>query len=886
MIPARCSPGRAALWAALLLACACLARASSVAYSPALPVVGDRSLLILSPTILEITAITAGGPSAPPEKGPPPQFPPPELNPADFTVTVAGAKRPVVATGFRRRPVYAPLKQRDLRIGNYIYLRLAEPIKEGETVEIAHAHRDKIPWLADARLAAKADPRRLSPALHVNQVGYAPDAAKIATVGYYLGSLGELALDTEPPKETRPAESASTSPANTPAGPLAFHLADARTEKIVHRGELSPRPARLMPYRWYQKVWEADFTAFKTPGEYRLVVPGLGASYPFFIDEGVPATFARTYALGLYHQRCGADNALPFTRFVHGPCHTAHATVPSAPIRTLKGLEETEPDANLFPFIRSGKVDVTGGHHDAGDYSKYTTNSAALVHHLIFAVDSFAGVAAIDNLGLPESGDGISDLLQIAKWESDFLAKMQDADGGFYFLVYPRDRRYEDNVLPDKGDPQIVWPKNSAATAAAVAALTQTASSPHFKKHFPKDAERYLAAARKGWNFLLQAQLKHSGGIYRKFTHYGDLFKDEDEMLWAAVELYLATGDSDAADEIKARLNPRHPGLRRWGWRRMSESYGNAIRSYAFAVRSGRVDKEKIDPRLVARCEDEIVACAEDWARASRDSGHGASYPEQTKQVIGGGWFFPFDQAFDLAVACQLEFPAKADRRPTFHNAVLANLNYEAGSNPVNVSFLTGVGWKRPLDIVHQYSQNDHRTLPLSGIPIGSIQTGFYYMPYYRTELGALCYPLDGAKDSPYPILDRWGDSFNLETEFVILNQARGLAVTAWLLAQSPLRAQSWKPAVGKIEGAPQTAATNQPVKLRFAPPAGLDLARARVVWDARDQAPAYGPDFTFTPKSAGEQWIEVEAHWPDGRRVYAVAKFPATASTTAATTP
>jgi hypothetical protein len=41
---------------------------------------------------------------------------------------------------------------------------------------------------------------------------------------------------------------------------------------------------------------------------------------------------------------------------------------------------------------------------------------------------------------------------------------MQDDDGGFYFLVYPRDRAYENDVLPDHGDPQIVWPKNTAAT--------------------------------------------------------------------------------------------------------------------------------------------------------------------------------------------------------------------------------------------------------------------------------------------------------------------------------------------------------------------------------------------------------------------------------------
>jgi len=88
-------------------------------------------------------------------------------------------------------------------------------------------------------------------------------------------------------------------------------------------------------------------------------------------------------------------------------------------------------------------------------------------------VDSIPGVASLDNLGIPESGDGIPDVLQEAKWEADFLAKMQDADGGFYFLVYPKDREYESNVLPENGDPQVVWPKSTSVTAAAVAALAE-----------------------------------------------------------------------------------------------------------------------------------------------------------------------------------------------------------------------------------------------------------------------------------------------------------------------------------------------------------------------------------------------------------------------------
>src|SRR6185503_11125276 len=215
----------------------------------------------------------------------------------------------------------------------------------------------------------------------------------------------------------------------------------------AYRGKLQRRPDEGYTFQTYQDVYEADFSDLKTPGEYRLEVPGLGVSYPFLVEEGVAGSLARTYALGLYHQRCGTNNVLPFTRFVHGPCHQARARVPTErDVETLRFLAEATANAtnnprhvaprlkdfasSLYPFVRQGSVDVSGGHHDAGDYSKYTINSAALVHTLIFAVDALPGVAELDNLGLPESGDGVCDLLQEARWEAQFLAKLQDDDGG------------------------------------------------------------------------------------------------------------------------------------------------------------------------------------------------------------------------------------------------------------------------------------------------------------------------------------------------------------------------------------------------------------------------------------------------------------------------
>jgi len=101
-----------------------------------------------------------------------------------------------------------------------------------------------------------------------------------------------------------------------------------------------------------------------------------------------------------------------------------------------------------FSVREPGTVDVSGGHHDAA-ITANTRSHAQLVHLLVFAADSLPGVGALDNLGIPESGRWKKVIfLQEAKWEADFLAKLQDADGGFYFLVYRATANTKNDVLP------------------------------------------------------------------------------------------------------------------------------------------------------------------------------------------------------------------------------------------------------------------------------------------------------------------------------------------------------------------------------------------------------------------------------------------------------
>jgi hypothetical protein len=813
------------------------------------PAVGDCTLRILTASLLEVTRISAEA------KG---------LPAATFSIEVNGRDAAIAATGAKRRVSYAPLAHRDLRIATCYYLRLAQPLEESTgpvTVRVTGTGAEGDAMEASAIL----DPMRLSPAIHVNEEGYSPRLPKKAMVGYYLGDMGELEI---PPD----------------AG---FAVVDARDGRRVFTGKLARRPDTgytTIPAP-YAEVYEADFGSVDKPGEYRILVPGLGTSLPFVINDGIPMGFARTYALGLYEQRCGTSLDLPFTRFVHAACHDAAAQVPvnsdpqfaftwttiaryagevnaDGPAQTAPTL--TSPESQLYPFVNRGPVDVAGGHHDAGDYSRYTINSAALVHYLVFTADSIPGAGKLDNLGIPESGDGVGDILQEAKWEADFLAKLQDADGGFYFLVYPKDREYESNVTPDHGDPQVVWPKNTSATAAAVAALAQCASSPEFKRHYPGESARFLGKARLGWKFLMEAIARNGkAGAYQKITFYGDHFQDRDELAWAACELYLATGDRQFQDRLFEWFpNPADPATFRWGWWRMSESWGNAIRSYAFAARTGRLPLSALDPSYLQQCEGQVLAAGDDTLDWSRKNAYATPFPPATKAVNGGGWYFSMDQASDMAVAYVI------DPKPEYIDALVGAMNYEGGCNPVNVAFLTGLGVHRQREIVDQFAQNDGRTLPPSGIPLGNIQAAFQYLPDYGLDLRNASYPDDNATSAPYPFYDRWSDAYNVTTEFIAVNEARSLMVAALLAGHADVPQRPWTAVRATIVVPPRAVRVGEPVTLSVQVP-GEDLALARIVWEVRGMDPTFGPTYTFSPRLNGRRWVEVEAEWPDGRRAF-----------------
>ena len=138
------------------------------------PQPGEHTLNILTPTLLELVLVNTKQPS-------PARvdtwdwvddnevFSAPDVS--KIIVRVNGQARGIASVGFKRRPLYAPLLNWDLHIGNYLYLRLTNAISDGQSVTVTN---DGTVWPSGIQFSAAADPLRTSPALHGNQEGYMP----------------------------------------------------------------------------------------------------------------------------------------------------------------------------------------------------------------------------------------------------------------------------------------------------------------------------------------------------------------------------------------------------------------------------------------------------------------------------------------------------------------------------------------------------------------------------------------------------------------------------------------------------------------------------------------------------------------------------------------
>lgn len=515
-------------------------------------------------------------------------------------------------------------------------------------------------------------PASAAPDIHLNQLGFAPDARKLALVE------------------------------NAKAG-SGFEVVREADGSVVLAGRLSS-PARWKPAA--RRAAVADFSALAAPGTYRVRVVGLAPSDPFPISPQAYAGLADAALKAFYFNR--ASIALD-------PAHAG---------AWARSAGHADVDIEIHPSAASTKrpagtvVSAPKGWYDAGDYNKYVVNSGIATWSLLVAFEHYPDFFRHRDIGIPESGDPVPDILDEAWWNLEWLLAMQDpGDGGVYHKL--TNLKFDGMVMPQRATARRYMVGKSTAAAldfAAVMAIASRVYAP-YESRFPGQPARMRIAAVSAWRWA-QANPRV---IYRqpedvKTGTYGD-DTVADEFAWAAAELYLLTTDATYWQAFQQHATaptvPSWADVETLGWISLSQHRGRLPDAAA---------RERIPEgvsALAARLATQWQASP--WRVAM-----------QSADFVWGSNAVALNQAIVLLQGYRL-----GGGRDQL-DAAQSQLDYVLGRNPLGVSYVTGQGLRTPQHIHHRPSQADGIDAPvpgwLSGGPNPRQQDASHCPPYPSRE--------------------------------------------------------------------------------------------------------------------------------------------------------
>ncbi len=241
------------------------------------------------------------------------------------------------------------------------------------------------------------------PFIVVDQFGYLPDAQKIAVL-------------------RDPQTGFDSADAYTPGASL--EVINAGTSAVVFSGAVSQWNGSETDSSSGDRAWWFDFSSVQTPGNYFIRDPeNEVVSHEFAINGNVYDEVLKQAMRTFFYQRAGFAKEQPYAEaaWADGVSHLGPGQDSEARLFSAAGDESTERD-------------LRGGWYDAGDYNKYTNWTADYVIGLLHAYLENPAAWG-DDFNIPESGNGIPDILDEVKWGMDSLIRMQNEDGSVLSIV-------------------------------------------------------------------------------------------------------------------------------------------------------------------------------------------------------------------------------------------------------------------------------------------------------------------------------------------------------------------------------------------------------------------------------------------------------------------
>ena len=182
---------------------------------------------------------------------------------------------------------------------HWVYLVLPDSLVSGKTYTLSlnglASNCDEFTFIFD-------EFNQRSEAVKVNQIGYRPNTKKYAYISQWMGDGGNLDLNAF--IQGRQFHIVRVSDNAIRYSGTINMRGEANTQESLATGHYNP------PNFSRADVAECDFTAFNEQGEFKVVVEGMGSSYPFEINAHV---FAEPYywsSRAIFLQRAGVEKEI------------------------------------------------------------------------------------------------------------------------------------------------------------------------------------------------------------------------------------------------------------------------------------------------------------------------------------------------------------------------------------------------------------------------------------------------------------------------------------------------------------------------------------------------------------------------------------------------
>jgi endoglucanase len=494
--------------------------------------------------------------------------------------------------------------------------------------------------------ARKRGPRER---IRVNQLGYLPRHSKIAA----------LSVATQTPLEWQLLDAGGQVVAR---GKSKYFGEDRAAGEVVH---------------WI------DFTSFTGPGTGYKLRAGEHESVPFAIGTDLYSKLKYDALAFFYHQRSDVEIKMPYAGAEQWTRPAGHKRDKQTRCGPKAGCKYT--------------LDVSGGWYDAGDHGKYVVNAGITVWTLFNQYERalYLGTNVADfgdgKMNIPENKNGVPDLLDEARYEMEFLLKMQVPQGKPKAgMVHQRMHDEGWTAIPTRPDQD---PKDRYLRAVATAATLNLAATAAqaarlFKKYDQKFAQRCLVAAERAW----QAANKYPDVVAPGTMEGGGTYGDgtfTDEFYWAAAELFVTTGKREYREQLeKSKHHQKMPTAAGGGTASMDWAQVSALGTISLAVVPNQLGAEG-----VKAARQQIIAAADLYLGLIEKRGYRVPVASDSKAPWGSNSFI-LNSMIILGLAYDFT------RQGKYLSGVIDSMDYILGRNPLSQSYVTGYG-TRPLQNPH-----------------------------------------------------------------------------------------------------------------------------------------------------------------------------------------